>query len=407
MAHVLIVNLPDIGEGVVEGEIIDWLKNEGDLLKQDEPVVIVMTDKATVELPAPKPGKLHKMYLKPGEIAIKGKPVYSIELAEGKIVPNEHKTESAAISLGTPCAAISAKPVAMAPASAASNDNTSGILTLPSTRKLAKDLNIDLTAIQGSGKDGRIEPVDLKAAFSREIEHPLRLDDSEELPLMGIRLLMAKKMTEAKHFIPHFSYFEQADASRIVKLKESVTQKGREEGIKVTWTPFFIRALTLTMQKFPIMNSSVDMRNQKIIQHIHHNIGIAMASPLGLIVPVLRDVQTLSFRELVFAFEDLKKRALSNQLKPHELKEGTISLSNFGVLGGGGQWATPIIHHPQVAILAIARIQKQPVIKNDKVEACDVVNLCWSFDHRIIDGDLAANISDFFTQQIENPAKLL
>lgn len=402
MAHVLIVNLPDIGEGVVEGEVIDWLKKEGDLLKQDEPVVIVMTDKATVELPAPKPGKLHKLYLKPGEIAIKGKPVYSIELAEGEIIPAEYKTATKAKD--APCPAkVSVKSVPT------SSDTTTNVQTLPSTRQLAKKLGIDLNTVQGSGKDGRIEIADLTSSLpeAQEIEQPLRLEDSEEIPLIGIRYLMAKKMTEAKTYIPHFSYFEQAEASRIVKLKDSVKQKGLDEGIHVTWTPFFIRALSLTIQKFPIMNASVDMKNHKVLQHIHHNIGIAMASPLGLIVPVLRDVQLMSFRELILAFEDLKKRALSNQLKPNEFKEGTVSLSNFGVLGGGGQWATPIIHHPQVAILAIARVQKQPIVKNGAVEACDVVNLCWSFDHRIIDGDLAASISDHFTKLIENPAILL
>lgn len=405
MGHVLIVNLPDIGEGVVEGEVIDWLKKEGDPLKQDEPVVIVMTDKATVELPAPKPGTLHKIYLKPGEIAIKGKPVYSIQLAEGEIIPAEVKSEGKAVAPSpalktAPCPLTSAVP---------SSDTSTGVLALPSTRHLAKNLGIELGTIQGSGKNGRIEIRDLKSTPGsiHEEEQPLRLPDSVEVPLIGIPLLMAKKMTEAKTFVPHFSYFEQADASRIVKLKDSVKQRGIEEGIKVTWTPFFLRALSLTIAKFPIMNTSVDMKNHKILQHVHQNIGIAMASPLGLIVPVLRDVQQMSFRELILAFEDLKSRALSNQLKPNEFKEGTVSLSNFGVLGGGGQWATPIIHHPQVAILAIARVQKQPVVKNDTVVPCDVVNLCWSFDHRIIDGDLAAGISDHFTKLIENPAQLL
>ena len=406
MPHVLIVNLPDIGEGVVEGEIIDWLKKEGDILKQDEPVVIVMTDKATVELPAPKPGKLHKAYLKPGEMAAKGKPVYSIELAEGEILPAEMHAEPKKIATKSPC------PIKASVVETAPKDTSLGVQTLPSTRKLAKDLGIDLATVKGTGKEGRIELHDLKTcfpqtSFSCQEEVPLRLQDSEELPLLGIKLLMAKKMSEAKTFIPHFSYFEQADASRIVKLKSSTAEKGKEESVKVTWTPFFIRALSLTIEKYPIMNASLDMNNHKIIQHIHHNIGIAIASPFGLIVPVLHDVQKLSFRELVFAFEDMKKRAFSNQLAPHEFKEGTISLSNFGVLGGGGQWATPIIHHPQVAILAIARVQKQPVVKNDTIVACDVVNLCWSFDHRIIDGDLAASISDYFTQLIQNPARLL
>jgi pyruvate dehydrogenase E2 component (dihydrolipoamide acetyltransferase)/2-oxoisovalerate dehydrogenase E2 component (dihydrolipoyl transacylase) len=400
MGHVLIINLPDIGEGVVEGEIIDWLKKEGDAIKQDEPVVVVMTDKATVELPAPKPGKLHKIYLQPGEIAIKGKPVYSIELAEGEVIPTELTVEKKE--------ARASRPPACAP-SAPAVDSGSQVLTLPSTRHLAKSLGIDLSQVHGSGKNGRIEPRDLvtQTVVTQEPEHPLRLEDSVEKPLIGIPLLMAKKMTEAKTFIPHFSYFEQADASRIVKLKDSVKQKGLEEGINVTWTPFLLRALSLTIAKFPIMNASLDMKNHKILEHVHHNIGIAMASSLGLIVPVLHDVHKMSFRELVRAFEDLKKRAQSNLLKPHEFKDGTISLSNFGVLGGGGQWATPIINHPQVAILAIARVQKQPVVKNDAVVPCDVMNLCWSFDHRVIDGDLAANISYYFTKLIENPAQLL
>lgn len=402
----LIVNLPDIGEGVVEGEVIDWLKKEGDLVKQDEPVVVVMTDKATVELPSPKPGKLHKIYVQAGQIAIRGKPVYSIKLEEGETLPDEIPTPPETL----PCPNFAKSPALTAnkPQPAFVRDHSTSVRTLPSTRHLARELGIDLNLIQGTGKEGIIEPRDLKAAFSSGLEeHPLRLPDSVDVPLMGIKLLMAKKMTESKTFIPHFSYFEVADATRIVKLKNSVKEKGMEEGISITWTPFFIRALSLTIEKFPIMNASVDMKGQKIIQHLHHNIGIAMAAPLGLIVPALKDVQNLSFRELVKAYNDLKERAFANQLKPHEFKEGTISLSNFGVLGGGGQWATPIINHPQVAILAIAKIQKEPVIKNDEVVPCEVVHLCWSFDHRIIDGDLAAKISDYFTKLIENPAKLV
>lgn len=402
----LIVNLPDIGEGVVEGEIINWLKKEGDSVKQDEPVVVVMTDKATVELPAPKPGKLSKIYVQPGQIAIKGKPVYSIEMENGETVIPSPPLASQESTNSKPVE--KAVPIQKETQRAFTKDHASSIRTLPSTRHLARELGIDLNHIQGSGKEGMIELCDLKTAFSENLtEQPLRLPDSVDVPLMGINLLMAKKMSESKTFIPHFSYFEIADATRIVKLKNNVKQKGVEEGISITWTPFFIKALSLTMEKFPVMNASVDMRQHKIIQHVHHNIGIAMASPLGLIVPVLKDVQNLTFRELVKTYNDLKHRAFSNQLKPHEFKEGTISLSNFGVLGGGGQWATPIINHPQVAILAIAKIQKEPVIKNDEVVACDVVHLCWSFDHRIIDGDLAAKISDYFSKLIENPAKLI
>ena len=176
-------------------------------------------------------------------------------------------------------------------------------------------------------------------------------------------------------------------------------------GVKLGFMSFFVKAVVDALQAVPAINSRLD--GEDLILNNAFHIGVAVGTERGLIVPVLHDVQTMSFRELVRAFEDLKKRAQSNLLKPHEFKDGTISLSNFGVLGGGGQWATPIINHPQVAILAIARVQKQPVIKNDAVVACDVMNLCWSFDHRIIDGDLAANISYYFTKLIENPAQLL
>lgn len=170
--------------------------------------------------------------------------------------------------------------------------------------------------------------------------------------------------------------------------------------------PFFIRALSLTIYQFPMINSCYDEETGKLIIHKVHNIGIAMAAVNGLIVPVLKGVQELSLHDIIHAFDVLKK-AISGKLEPKEMKDSTITISNFGVLGGGGLWATPIINYPEAAILAVNKIQKQPAVKNDQVAIVDTLNISWSFDHRFIDGEQAAKVSSCFAKLIQNPAQLL
>lgn len=356
MSDIFTVNLPDIGEGVVEGEVIQWLKNLGDPIKQDEPVVIVMTDKATVELPAPKPGKLSKQYFKPGEKATLHKPLYDIELSM----------------------------------------EVKKVLATPATRRLAKEKGIDLAQVSGTGKEGRVIVQDFATPTT-----------ATEEPLIGIRKLMAEKMAESKRIIPHFSYFEEVEVSRLVQLRDHLKKKGESHKLQVTYIPFFIRALSLTIQKFPIINSILDMAAKKIIFHESHNIGIAMSTDLGLIVPVIKDVQKMSLEETIRSYEEMKSRAASNKLNTKEMKDATITISNFGALGNGGLFATPIINVPEVAILAVNKIQKRPYVKGDQLQVSDMLNLSWSFDHRVIDGNLASQISHHFAMLIHNPAGLL
>lgn len=399
MAGIYTVNLPDIGEGVVEGEVISWLKNVGDPLKQDEPVVVVMTDKATVELPAPYPGTLAKQYFQPGEIAIKDKPLYDIQLVEETAPVNKH--------LESPKKTSFSKEETTASEKTSPPSTSTQILATPPVRKLAKDLGIDIHQIKGSGKDGRITKDDLKSEPESFVStSTLQLPGDEETPIIGIRNLMAKKMSEANRIIPHFSYFEQVDATRLVQMRENFKGQAEHEGIRITYMPFFIRALSLTVKKFPVLNSSLDLAHNKMCQHKPHHIGIAMASTLGLIVPVLKNVQDMTLHELIKAYEAIKAKAQNNQLQSSDMKESTITISNFGVFGGG-QWATPIINYPEVAILAVARIQKQPMVKNNEIVASDVLHLSWSFDHRIIDGEIAASSSHYFATLIRDPAHLL
>ena len=386
MSKIFTVRFPDIGEGVVEGEVVEWLKNPGDTLGQDEHVVVVMTDKATVELPSPYPGKLVKQYLQPGQVAVKDKPLYDIE-TEVDIREKPVKTEKVETIT-------SIKTVSKSEGKA---------LATPIVRKLAKELSIPIDQVKGTGKDGCVTMEDLKRH-----NNPTQAEEGdEERPIIGIRHLMAKKMAESKRNIPHFSYFEQVDATRLIKLKEKIHQEAHQEGIRITYMPFLIRALSMTLAKYPEINSTLDMEKSKLMVHHSHNIGIAVATAMGLIVPVLKDVQRMSLKDIIRNYDELKRKAMENRLQPSDMKGATITISNFGVAGGSGLWATPIINFPEVSILAVARIQKQALIKNDEVVVRDAINLSWSFDHRVIDGDTAAHVSHNFGSLIHNPASLL
>jgi pyruvate dehydrogenase E2 component (dihydrolipoamide acetyltransferase) len=405
MGKIVTVNLPDIGEGVVEGEVIEWLKKLNDPVTQDEPVVIVMTDKATVELPAPCPGVLVKQYFREGEISIRDKPLYDIETSE-EVTVKQVQSEK------VPEKIEEKQKKSAAVKSDIQIKKRSKALAAPPVRKLAKDLEIDINQVNGSGDNGIVtrEDVTKYCTQNREAESVTaitRLPDSEERPLMGIRNLMAQRMTESKKNIPHFSYFEQVDATRLVQLRQSFKEEASKQDTIVTFMPFILKALSICLKRYPIVNSSVDISKNVIVVHHQHNIGLAITTKQGLIVPVLKGVQAMTLQELILAYEELKHRALSGKLLPSDMRDATITVSNFGVLGGGGLWATPIINYPEAAILAIARIQKLPLVRNGVIVARDTLNLSWSFDHRIIDGDLAASFSHYISTLLQNPAPLL
>jgi pyruvate/2-oxoglutarate dehydrogenase complex dihydrolipoamide acyltransferase (E2) component len=383
--------LPDIGEGVVEGEVIAWLKKEGDPLAKDEPVVSVMTDKATVELPTPYAGKLTRQFYRVGEMAQVNQPLFEVETVEH--LP-ERKIEK-------PTEKDTVQPAALAP------PRSPKALAAPAVRKLSRAIGIDLEQVSGTGPQGRITAEDLRSFSKSTASSVTHLEGDQEIALRGIQNLMAKKMVESARIIPHFSYFDQADATRLIQLHTNLKPLALSQGIKLTFMPFFIRALSLTLQKFPNLNSSVDPEKNSLILHTVHNIGIAMSTPEGLIVPNLKGVEKMGLNQAVSAYEELKAKAQTHKLTPADMKGGTISITNFGALGGKGMFATPLINYPEAAILGIARIHKEPIAVHDKEEVRDVLNCSWSFDHRIIDGEQAAKASSYFTHLIENCALLL
>lgn len=384
--------MPDIGEGVVEGEVVEWLKQVGDTVKQDEPVVVLMTDKATVELPAPYPGVIEKQYYKAGEIAIKDHPLYDIRTSKS-LQPEKN---------------LELKPTSVAviePVSQQKRNESNKVLATPKVRHLAKQLAIDIETVSGSGKDGRVMLEDLKGNLPNVTYSPLIISEEDtKKPLTGVRGLMARRMDQ--HQIPQFSYFESVEVTRLIQLRQSVMKKAAKENIHLSYMPFFIRALALTTRQFPILNSSVDMQEGCIVYHQQLNVGIATATPQGLIVPVIKSVEGMGMEEVIHAYEFLKAQVLSRKTSSEMMKGATITISNFGVLGGEGMWATPLISSPEVAILAIARIRKDPVVRNQEVVVRDILPLSWSFDHRIIDGELAAKISHHFATLLRDPAVL-
>lgn len=399
-SNIYTVTLPDIGEGVVEGEVIEWLKKEGEAVNKDEAVVVVMTDKATVELPAPYPGIISRHYFKVGETAIKDRPLYDIQLQSDVLISSakheQRKEEKTSVDIKTKSKA--EKATRQVPCA------QGNVLAVPKVRHMAKELGIDLTKVAGSGKDGRVLLGDLTHAKTIQTHFSRHLEGDQEQSLVGIRGLMARKM-EHTH-IPQFSYFEQVDATRLMQLRENYKEKALQEGIRISYMPFFIRALALVAKRHPVINSSLDIAAGKLNVHQQINIGVAIATPQGLIVPVLKGVQEMNLQDLIRAFEKLKNKVQEGKLTSGDMKEATITISNFGVLGEG-VWATPMISENEVAILAVARIRKAPVVRENEVVVRDVLPLSWSFDHRVIDGELAAKISHDYCSLLQNPAALL
>lgn len=444
MSEIITVNLPDIGEGVAEGEVIEWLKNINDQVQQDEPVVVVMTDKVTVELPSPYPGILVKQHYKPGGIAIKGKPLYAIEVAPHLVTQTSKEVKAGNLadkqsSSDIPCPIDEFKKALTKVAEATSEvhkGNSSHthpaaerergkVLAAPKTRRLAKEFGIDINAVEGSDHEGRVSMDDLRhhAQQSRQptpapgrrgkkasppitVSTPvMRLEDDETKPIVGLRNLISEKMIESHYIVPPFSFFDQLDATRLIQLRDNLKTEAANIGIKLTYMPFFIKALSMSLLEYPHLNASVDMEANELVIHKQHHIGIAMQLPTGLMVVVLKNVERLPLFDLIKAYEALKIKAQEGKLELSDMRDSTITISNFGVLGG--MWATPIINYPEVAILGLAKICKQPVIKNDEVVARSMLNLSWSFDHRVIDGEAAAQFSNHFIGLLENPARML
>ncbi|MGZ3687458.1 MAG: dihydrolipoamide acetyltransferase family protein [Bdellovibrionota bacterium] len=391
--------LPELGEGVHEGELVKWKVKPGDQVAYDQPLCEIMTDKATVEIPSAFKGKVAELHVKEGAVVHVGELMLSFEGAAAATAA------TGANGHATPPPVAAAKP---APAS-------ERVLAAPSTRKMAREMGVDLAQVSGSGPHGRVMKEDLSrggGAAPATRQAPARVypaGGEERVPFRGLRKKIAEKMRLSKDHAAHFTYVEEADATALVELRNQAKELGAKQGVKVTYLPFIMKAMVAALRQYPILNSSLDEEKQELVYKHFFNIGLSIQTEDGLTAPVVKDVEHKTILELARDIQAVVERARTKRLTQDDFHGSTITLTNAGSIGG--LFATPIVNYPEVAILGFNKIFRKPVVKTvsgrEEIVIRDWTYFSISLDHRVVDGAIGAEFMNTFIKYIENPALLL
>ncbi len=400
--------LPELGEGVNEGELVKWRVKEGEQVRDDQPLCEVMTDKATIEIPSPFSGTIRQLVAKEGEIVKVHQLMVVADVAGGKTAA----PASAHAPAPAPASATPAAPAPVAPAAMAPPPVSSEVLASPATRKAAREKGVDLGRVRGTGPHGRVLLTDLEQSLSAS---PVAGGKSfapgavERTPIRGMRKKISEKMRQSKDKAAHFTYVEEADATELVKLRAKAKLIAEKKGIKLTYLPFILKAMVAALKQHPRINSTVDEAAQEILTHHTFNISLSVQTEDGLTVPVVKHVEQKSIFELAREIAEIVDRARKKKLTMEDFQGSTITLTNAGSIGG--LFATPVINYPEVAILGFNKIFRKPVVVNrngrERLAIRDWTYFSMSLDHRIIDGAEAAEFMKTFIEYIENPGLLL
>jgi pyruvate dehydrogenase E2 component (dihydrolipoamide acetyltransferase) len=400
--------LPDIGEGVVEAEILRWFVQPGDAVVEDQPIAEVMTDKATVTIPSPKRGVVTRLLWKEGDLAKVHHALVEIEVEAGSsevapALPIPGSTTSPPAPASPPPAGVfraaaaqavdRASPGASGPAKA---------LAAPAVRALAREMGVNLQGVPGTGPGGRITKEDVRAGSrpgARAAEGTV-----EVVPVRGLRRRIAEKMALSKRTAAHFTFVEQVDATELVALKEKLARAAAPEGVKVTFLPIVLKAAVAALRKFPQLNASFDEERGEIHRKHWYDLGIAAATDQGLTVPVVRRVDHRSIVDLAREIERLGADSRAGRLRPEDVGNSTFTVTSLGALGG--MFATPVINFPEVAILGVHRIRPTPVVRGGQVVVRDVLYVSLTSDHRVVDGSEAAEFTYEVIRHLEDPSLL-
>ncbi|WP_154650897.1 2-oxo acid dehydrogenase subunit E2 [Reinekea blandensis] len=402
--------LPDIGEGIVECELVEWLVSVGDQVEEDQPVADVQTDKALVQIPAKHAGRVEKFYVEEGEIAKVHAPLFQMEIAgEGP--------EESSPARDVPDSAPEAKPskVEHVSQSVAPSDETHRkVLATPAVRRIARENDVNIAEVSGTGPSGRVLKEDMlnyldgepSAANTSAKTQPVSGQAIEEIPLKGIRAVMAEQMQKSVSTIPHFTYAEEIDITACNALRRELNDSLSPDDVRLTLMAFFIKSLSVALTQFPIVNSHMNETGDTILQHRDHNIGMAVDSPMGLLVPNIKAVNRRSLSEVAAEVRRLTEAGRAGRLSPDDMKGGTITISNIGAIGG--TVTTPIINKPEVAIVGIGRIQSLPRgLPDGSIGLREVLNVSWSGDHRVLDGGTIARFNNEWKRLLEQPSQML
>src|SRR5262249_27457371 len=396
--------LPDIGEGVVEGEIVKWHVKPGQKVKEDDPLVEVMTDKATVMIPSPRKGTVLETRADEGGIVKVGSVLITLDVGDG--------SAPAAAPAPAPKAAEPARPAQAAP-KATEPASQGRALATPALRKMSQDMGIDINTVTATGPGGRVTREDILAHGKSAPQKtaatvPPRTftgkEEVEEIPFRGLRKKVAEKMVQSKHTAPHYTYVDEVDVTDLIKLREGTKASAAEQGVKMTYLPFIIKALIAGFKKYPLLNSSLDEANGKIVVKHYYNIGIGVATPDGLTVVVVKHADQKSVFEIARDIARLSEEARQNKIALEDLKGSTFTITSLGPFGG--MFATPVINYPQVATLGLHKMEQRPVVRDGQIVLRDMMYVNLSFDHRVVDGAVGAEFCSYIKQFIENPALL-
>jgi len=414
-------NFPDVGEGIHEGRVVEWLVAEGDVVGEDQPLLKVETDKAVVELPSPKAGTVLRLHVAADATIHVGDPLVTIgdpdETAPNLAAPEPAragsgpKSETPAVTAAEDTGAPAARPIAT-----------------PRTRAMARKLGVDLGRVAGTGPGGRITDEDIERAASPRPPVPTpthaaapaaaavpepssgtEMTDEgevERIPISYLRKVIADSMRKSKQTSAHVTHVDEADVTELVAHHSSVKAVIEEkDGIKLTLLPFFIKAIVTMLKRYPLFNATVDEEKGEILVKKYYNIGIAVDTPEGLIVPVIKRADEKDMVTLAREVADLAARARSRQLALDELRGGTFTVTNIGPLGG--IFATPIINQPELAIVGLHVIKDRPVVVDGEIAVRKMMYLSISFDHRWIDGADAARFMTDLVRLVSVPGLLM
>ncbi len=398
--------MPDIGEGIAEGEILKWMVKEGDKVREDQPLVEVMTDKVNVQIPAPRSGTISKIFVREGEIAKVGQTIVDIS-EEGQTAPVAQRPQSPMTPAREP--ALSAAPISSA-------EPAVGVLATPATRRLAREIGVELGSVNGTGPGGRITDDDVRRAAGRGRTIPAaagamqaqvaqRAPPNEELvPLRGIRKTIAERMVKSQQTAAQVTHVDEVDMTELVRLRESLKAEAESKGTRLTYLPFIMKAIISALKDFPYVNSSLDEQSGNIVLKKYYNIGIATDTEQGLVVPVVKGADSKDVFTLAGEIESLAEKARKGQLSLEEVRGSTFTITNVGAIGG--LFATPLINLPEVAIMGVHKIAKRPVVRDGRIEVRDTMYLSLTFDHRVVDGAYAARFTTRVIETMQDPKKL-
>ena len=378
------LRLPDIGEGIAEGEILKWLVNEGQKVTEEQPLVEVMTDKVNVQIPSPSAGTVSRILAKEGDVVKVGQVIVVID--SGEAGSSAVKPAGPVERGSTPT---TPSPTLSQPAT--QSGSTAAVLATPATRKLAREMGVDISVLKGSGSMGRITEEDVRRAASgkqgssaQAVAHA----DEERVPVRGLRKTVAERMSRSIHTTAQVTHVDEADMTELVRLREELKGEADKRGVKLTFLPLLVKAVIPALKEYPYSNSSLDERTNEIVLKKSYNIGIATDTENGLVVPVVKDADKKDAFEIAAEIQSLAAKARAGRLSLEDVRGSTFTITNQGSVGG--LFATPIINFPEAAILGTHKISKRPVVREGKVEVRDTMFLSLSFDHRILDGAYAA-----------------